>query len=699
MPGPRKMAISKPKNARATTRRMLKDFKNERIKIIFVIILAIAGAVLSIITPIILGNFLNNALPKEGSDIASSPLFNFDFINNVITIKWDYFFSNFGLMLGLYTASAILSWASEFITVGISTKYAYDYRDKIIQKLDKLPLNYYDKVPYGDTLSVCTNDVDNVSRNLQSIIVQTTSGIALFLGSLIAMFIYDYRLAFIALITLPITLIIVFLIAKNSQKLFKSYRKELGILNGKVEEDYAGIDVIKLFNKEEDVEKEFDEVNKRMSKADFLSQFFAGFIFPTTIFINNVAYVAIAVAGGVIGQVGTIITFLNLLNLFTRPFQQIGQIVNIIQSVLASAERIYTLLDEVEEIPDKETAIKDSNVIEGEFDFNHVYFQYLKDKPLIEDFTLHVNKGDTVAIVGPTGAGKTTMVNLIMRFYEITNIANFDDLRRKTIACYNEINKLVDKAEIKSISLNESIDIKDETTIQREKLSEYLSNIIKENKDKDELIQKVNFIKDHLINVFNNGNIKLDNKTIFNYTRGALRGSVGMVLQDTWLFKGTIRENLLFGDINATDDEIDNALKEAHIYHFVQTLPGGLDFILNEDGNNVSQGQRQLLTIARAILSKPKIMILDEATSSVDTRTEKQIQDALDKIMKNRTSFVIAHRLSTIKNAKLIIVMKKGKIVEIGSHYELLAKNGFYKELYESQFSGNNPMSKEAEAS
>ena len=694
---PRTRTLDKPKNIKLTFKRMLKDFKKEYAVLILVILFALAGAILNIIAPIFLGEFLNNALPTN--DITSSPLFSFVMENGttILYINWGYFFYNFGVLLAFYCGSALFSWLSEFFAVGVGARYAYEFRDKILVKLDKLPLSYFDRVPYGDTLSICTNDVDNISRNLQSIITQTTSGVSLFLGSLIAMFVYDYRLAFIALCALPITLIVVLFISKHSQKQFAAYRKELGDLNGKVEENYAGLSIIKLFNKEDDVEEDFDEVNVRMAKADGLSQFLSGFVFPTTIFINNVAYVAIAVVGGIIGQIGTMISFFTLLNLFTRPFQQIGQIANIIQSVLASGERIYSLLDEKEEIPDKVNAIQNQDLIQGEFDFDHVYFQYIFDKPLIEDFTLHVNKGDMVAIVGPTGAGKTTMVNLIMRFYEITNIANFNDLKEKSLKYRNRINEILDLPQVDNVSIDEKLDIKDATKNERFNLENFYQGALALSKKSlsEEERKELVYLHSVLPNIFNNGNIKIDGRTVFNYSRECLRGSIGMVLQDTWLFKGTIKENLLYGDPNATDEEIENACKEAHIDHFIKTLPSGYNFVLNEDGNNVSQGQRQLLTIARAIISKPKILILDEATSSVDTRTEQQIQDALNKIMENRTSFVIAHRLSTIKNAKLIIVMKKGHIVETGTHYELLKKGGFYAELYNSQFAGNNPMSKE----
>lgn len=696
MHGHSNRSINKPQNFSLTFKRMVGDFKKEKYSVFAIAILAILSSVLVILAPLILADFLNAALPSGSEGLTTdNPLFILDFDRNILGIKWDYFFINFGTLLGLYAGSAILSWAAEFISVNVSTKYAYEFRDRIIKKLDTLPLSYFDRVPYGDTLSIGTNDVDNISRNLQSIITQLAGGISLFLGALIAMFVYERKLALVALCSLPVTLLVVFLVSKFSQKQFVAYRKELGILNGKIEEDYAGFSIIKLFNKEKDIENEFDEVNIRMSKADGMSQFLSGFIFPSTIFINNVAYVAIAVVGGLIGQVGTMVAFFTLLNLFTRPFQQIGQIANVIQSVLASGERIYSLLDEKEEIRDKETASNDEASIQGEFDFENVYFSYLQDKPLIEDFTLHVNKGDTVAIVGPTGAGKTTMVNLIMRFYDITNIANKEDLINKANGIIKKINDMYGYSGAFDLTLEDD-SIKAQTKIVREYVLNYL-NEARTHATKtlnDEDTKLANNLEHIILNIFNNGNIKLDGKTIFNYTRNALRGSIGMVLQETWLFKGTIKENLLYGDPNATDEEIIAACKEAHIHHFITTLPGGYDFMLSEDGENISQGQRQLLTIARAIVSKPKIMILDEATSSVDTRTEQQIQDALNKIMVGRTSFVIAHRLSTIKNAKLIIVMKKGHIIETGNHKELLAKNGFYAELYNSQFAGVNPMEK-----
>ena len=373
MHGNKNRSDAKPQNFSATFKRMLKDFEKEKWMVLSITILAVLSSVLIICAPLILADFLNASLPRDGNLSLDNPLFNLDIANNIIGIKRDYFFINFGTLLGLYIGSAILSWGAEFISVNVSTKYAYEFRDRIIKKLDTLPLSYFDRVPYGDTLSIGTNDVDNISRNLQSIITQLSGGISLFLGALIAMFVYEWKLALVALCSLPVTLVVVFLVSKFSQKQFVAYRKELGILNGKIEEDYAGFGLIKLFNKEKDIEKEFDEVNVRMSKADGLSQFLSGFIFPSTIFINNVAYVAIAVVGGLIGQVGTMVAFFTLLNLFTRPFQQIGQIANVIQSVLASGERIYSLLDEKEETPDKENASNNEEEIEGEFDFDHEF--------------------------------------------------------------------------------------------------------------------------------------------------------------------------------------------------------------------------------------------------------------------------------------------------------------------------------------
>ena len=598
-------SAEKAQNFGKTFKRMIKEFKAEYVLFIIVIILTALSSVFTILGPVVLQRFLT-AVENVGGEGGL-----FTLVGNTLKMNWDTFFIYFGVLASIYIVSAFLIWISEFLTVSIANRYAFKMRSDIKSKLDRLPLSYFDKVPYGDTLSIGTNDVDNIARNLQSIVVQTCQGLTLFLGALIAMLVTKWQLALVALCSLPLTLLIVWLVSRNSQKQFVNYRYELGEINGKIEENYAGYLVIKLFNKQKDIEEDFGVTNNKLSTADRNSQFLSGLIFPTTNFINNLAYVGIAVVGGIIQDTASMVSFFIFLNLFNRPFQQIGQIINVIQSVVASGERIYSLLDEEEFSKDPVAAFHDEEKIQGSFVFDNVSFAYSPDKPLIDNFNLKVNQGDTIAIVGPTGAGKTTIVNLIMRFYEI-----------------------------------------------------------------------------------NGGHIYLDGIDTKNYKRATLRRSIGMVLQDTWLFRGTIKENLLYGDENATMQDIENACKEAHIDHFINTLPGKYDFVLNEDGTNISQGQRQLLTIARAIISKPKIMILDEATSSVDTRTEQLIQDALNHIMKNRTSFIIAHRLSTIKNAKLIIVMKKGHIVETGNHEELLAKKGFYYELYNSQFAGNNPMAK-----
>ena len=602
---PRKVMEGKAKNFGKTFSRMIKDFKSQAVLMVFIIILAIGSAILSIITPSLLRDLLNSA---------QQDLIFIDTITGSINIHWDVFIYKFGVILGLYALAALFSWLSEFAAVSVSARYSYEIRNKLQEKIDRIPLSYFDRVPYGDTLSIGTNDVDNISRNLQSIITQTFRAVTLFFGALIAMLVINWQLALVALVSVPLSLAFVFIISKFSGKQFVRYRNNLGELNGQIEETYAGYKIIKLFNKEADVEERFNLTNKKMEKSDQLSQYLSGLIFPTTFFVNNLCYVGIAVVAGIVADVATMVVFFMYLNSFTSPIQQIGQIFNIIQSVVASGERIYNLLDQKEEEPDKENSITTEDNIVGSFDFENVSFSYTPDKPLIENMNLHVNAGDMIAIVGPTGAGKTTLVNLIMRFYEI-----------------------------------------------------------------------------------NGGTIKLDGISTKDFARNTLRGAIGMVLQDTWLFKGSIKENLLYGNQNATDEDIINACKEARIHHFIETLPGGYNYQLTEDGSNISQGQRQLLTIARAIISKPKILILDEATSSVDTRTEQQIQDALDSIMKGRTSFVIAHRLSTIKNAKNIIVMKKGHIVETGNHQELLAKGGFYADLYNAQFSGLNPMNKNSE--
>jgi len=594
---------SKPKNYKKAIRRLISDLRPLLGTFIFVIIILITSATLSVLMPILLRDFMNTFMDPASGYISYDP------VAGIFHIGWPSIMSRFALMMSFYVGSALLMWLADWIVVKISADYAYNMREKIKAKLDLMPLSYFDRNTYGEILSRGTNDVDNISRHMSTIINQTILGISIFIGVIIAMFVTAWQLALVAIAILPFTILFTVLIAVNSQKEFKKYRGQLGKLNSIAEENYAGFKIVKLFNKEEDVAETFDKVNDAMMKADRKSQWLSGFIFPTMRFINNLGFIGVSIVGGFMENIGNMVSFFLFLQMFQQPFQQIGQISSIIQSVLASGERIYDLLDEIEMEPETIDAIGDESQIKGEIVFDNVDFSYSPDKPLIQNFTLHVNTGDSIAIVGPTGAGKTTIVNLIMRFYEV-----------------------------------------------------------------------------------NSGRILLDGVDIRNYMRSTLRGAVGMVLQDTWLFSGSIRDNIRYGRNDATDEEIEEAAKQAHADHFIKTLPGGYDFVLNEDGTNVSQGQRQLLTIARAIVSKPKILILDEATSSVDTRTEVAIQDAMNKMMVGRTSFIIAHRLSTIKNAKVIIVMQKGKIVEIGNHQQLLDKNGFYADLYNAQFSGRNPL-------
>ncbi len=694
--GPRSRAMqAPPEDLKNAGKRLIKDFKGHYFLLSFIICLAIASAVISLFSPILINNLL--------SDETLSAMF--ITTGATLEIDWVIFIQKFSIILIIYILSALFSWLAEFLAISVTIDYTRNLRQQVQRKLDTLPLSYFDRVPYGDTLSIAINDVDNIARNLTTIITQIFTSVTLFVGSLVAMFVVKWELALVAIASLPFTIIVVIIIGSKSGKKFEAYRKQLGELNGQIEEDYAGYKIIKLFNKEKDMISEFGVTNEKMRKSDLSSQFLSGVVFPLTNVINNLAYVAIAVTAGLLNDVAGMITFFLFLNCFTRPFQQLGQIFATIQSVLASGERIFKLLDEQQIIPDQEGAIDTEDNIKGKFKFDNVYFQYSPLKPLIEKFSLEINAGDMVAIVGPTGAGKTTMVNLIMRFYEISHIRDIEDLKNKTFGVISSISDLlkcenIKKEDIKFSSPNVSLKqaINEATTLIN---NFYLTNVKKADKSllKDEKVKKnLDTTMSMLPNIFNTGDIYLDGTSLEGYKRDVLRASVGMVLQDTWLFKGTIKENLLFGDQNATDEEIKKACVEAHIDHFIETLPGKYDFVLSEDGTNVSQGQRQLLTIARAIISKPKIMILDEATSSVDTRTEQRIQDALNTIMKGKTSFVIAHRLSTIKNAKLIIVMQKGHIVEVGSHKELLEKKGFYADLYNSQFLGVNPMAKNDDA-
>jgi ATP-binding cassette, subfamily B, multidrug efflux pump len=514
-------------------------------------------------------------------------------------------------LLGMYVISACFSLVMGLVMSGVAQKTVRDLRREVDQKIAKLPLKYFDNHPHGDILSRVTNDLDTVAQNLQQSLTQLITSLITIIGYIIMMLTISPILTLIMLATLPLYAFSTAFIAKKSQKYFASQQKELGDLSGHVEEMYTGHKIVKAFGREKDSIERFDEINKNLYSAGWKAQFISGMMFPLMNFVGNLGYVGICIVGGLwitknILGLGDILAFIQYSRSFTMPIAQTAQIANVIQSTVACAERVFEILDESEEIPDS----PDAKVIEfprGEVKFEHVDFRYKEDVPLIEDMNLDVKPGHTIAIVGPTGAGKTTLVNLLMRFYEI-----------------------------------------------------------------------------------NAGKISIDNVDISDIKRDKLRKMFGMVLQDTWLFNGTIKDNITYAKQGASMEEIVRAAKAAHADHFIRTLPDGYETVLNEEATNISQGQKQLLTIARAILADPTILILDEATSSVDTRTEVLIQKAMSNLMEGRTSFVIAHRLSTIRDAELILVMNKGKIIEMGNHRDLIAKGGFYADLYNSQFTGQN---------
>jgi ATP-binding cassette, subfamily B, multidrug efflux pump len=591
----------KPKNLKGTLKRLIGDFKPYQGPLIFVAIIITISVVFTLLSPLYIRNILN--------DIIGQPALFFEEIDNQLRLKWMDLIARFGIIVVFYFFSHFFTWLSEYLLIPISNRYSYRMRQAFQAKMDRLPLAFFDRQTYGEILSKGTNDVDSVSRSLQSILASVLSSVFMFVGTLVMMFVTSWQLTFVALAILPLSLFVTIFIAKNSQKRFKAYYVKLGMLNGLIEENYSGYKIVKLFNKEAETIQSFVEINEGLAKADRMSQFFSGIIFPAINFVNNLGFVGIAVVGGLINNIGNMVAFFILVSLFQRPFQMLGQISNIIQSSIAAAERIYKIMDEPELPTTAPEAIQSNDAIKGKIEFKNVAFAYKSDQPLFTNLNLTVQQGDTIAIVGPTGAGKTTLVNLMMRFYEIQQ-----------------------------------------------------------------------------------GEILLDNRSLKDYSYPALRTAFGMVLQDTWLFKGSIKDNIRYGKETASDEEVEAAAKAALAHFFISTLPGGYDFVLNEDGTNVSQGQRQLITIARAILIKPKMLILDEATSSVDTRTEASIQTAMTSLMKGRTSFVIAHRLSTIKSAKLILVMKNGNIVETGNHASLLKQNGFYAELYNAQFTGSNQL-------
>lgn len=590
--------FDKPKNFRETFRKLLNYLRPYRIKLIIVIVFAIGSAAFSIVGPKILGKGTTKifeGLVGKVSGIPGSGI-DFQYIGNIISI-----------LIGLYLISALFSYIQGFIVTGVAQRISYNLRKEISKKINRLPLKYFDTNTHGDVLSRVTNDVDTVSQTLNQSMSQIITSATTLIGVLIMMISISIRMTIAALLILPISMFLVLSIVKRSQKYFKVQQESLGRVNGHIEEVYGGHNIMKAFNAEETEIEEFRGINGDLYNSAWKAQFLSGMMHPIMMFIGNLGYVVVSILGGWLAirgaiEVGDILSFIQYIRSFTQPIAQVAQISNVLQSTVAAAERVFEFLEEDEEIEESETPVKLKN-IEGRVKFENVIFGYDEDKIIIKNFSANIEPGQKVAIVGPTGAGKTTIVKLLMRFYEL-----------------------------------------------------------------------------------NEGRILVDGQDIKDFTREDLRNNFGMVLQDTWLFSGTIMENIRYGRLDATDDEVINAAKLAYAHRFIQTLPDGYNMVINEEADNISQGQKQLLTIARAILSDPKILILDEATSSVDTRTEILIQKAMENLMKGRTSFVIAHRLSTIRDADLILVMRDGDIIEQGNHKELLDKNGFYAELYNSQF-------------
>ncbi len=596
------MAGQKPKNFKGTFRRLLGYLKPYRGKLIAVLFAAVLSTVFMVLGPKIMGNAITELFEGAYGKFNGVPDAAIDFGTIAKLLLF---------LAGLYIISSAFSYIQQFIMASVSQKTVYDLREDVNHKLEKLPLKYYDGHPVGDILSRMTNDIDTIGSTLQQTITQFITAVVTIVGILAMMLWISPMLTIIALITLPLSLLVIRPFLKRSQKHFANQQRTLGNLNGHIEEMYTGHQVVKVFGHEEKAIAEFEAVNEQLYDAGRRAQFISGIIMPMMTLIGNLSYVLICVVGGILVtqraiSIGDIQAFITYMKQFTQPITQTANIANIIQSTIAAAERVFELLDEEEEIKEV-TTVRLQNA-KGEVVFEQVDFGYGEDL-LIKDMNVHVDPGQTVAIVGPTGAGKTTIINLLMRFYEL-----------------------------------------------------------------------------------NAGTIKIDGLDTRKMSREDLRTTFGMVLQDTWLFKGTIKDNIAYGNKHATDEEIFEVARVTRADQFIRTLPEGYDTVLNEDASNVSQGQKQLITIARAVLANPAIMILDEATSSVDTRTELLIQQAMNRLMEGRTSFVIAHRLSTIQNADLILVMDKGEVIEQGTHAELLAQHGFYADLYYSQFSDKPAM-------
>lgn len=593
----------KAKNLSKTLSTLLKYLKPFRIAIFFVILFAVGSTIFTIIGPKILGNATTKLVQGLIAKYSGTGSIDIDGIKHTLFI-----------LLGIYVLSGILSYIQAWIMSGVTQKVTYRLREEISLKINRLPLNYYDKQTHGEVLSRITNDVDTMSQSLtQSIQIIFTSLITI-IGILYMMITISWQMTLMALIIVPLSAVAAMSVVKNGQKYFIQQQKTLGDVNGHIEEMYGGHIVMKAFNGEERSINTFNKMNEELYTSAWKSQFISGLMQPITSLIGNIGYVGCCVLGGYLSlhnglAIGDIQAFIQYVRSFNQPITQTAQIMNVLQSTAAAAERVFEFLEEPEQTPDKADSInimdKNGNsTLKGQVTFENVIFGYTPEKTIIHNFSAHIKQGAQVAIVGPTGAGKTTIVKLLMRFYET-----------------------------------------------------------------------------------NSGNIFIDGINTKDIARGQLRNSFGMVLQDAWLFSGTIMDNIRYGKLNATDEEVMHAADQAYVDHFIRTLENGYETVINEESTNISQGQKQLLTIARAFLSDPKILILDEATSSVDTRTEILIQKGMENLMKGKTSFIIAHRLSTIKNADMILVMDHGDIVEIGTHNELLAKNGFYANLYNSQFS------------
>ena len=586
----------KPKDFKGSSKKLIKYLGKYWIAIVIVMIFAAASTVFSVAGPKVMGKATTALAEGLMDKISGTGGIDFDYIAKVLLFT-----------LGLYIISAVFMFIQGLIMTNITQKTCYRMRKEIVEKINRMPMKYFESRTYGEVLSRITNDVDTLGQSLNQSITQVITSVATLIGTLVMMLSISPLMTIISIVILPVSAFLISFVVKHSQKFFRQQQEYLGHINGQVEEVYGGHLIIKAYNKEEETVSAFRQANDVLYRSAWKSQFLSGLMMPIMQFVGNLGYAGVAISGGILAikkviTIGDIQSFIQYVKNFTQPIQQIAQVATQLQSMTAASERVFEFLEEEEEDITVEDPVSVSD-IEGRVEFSHVKFGYDPDNMIIKDFSAKVEPGQQVAIVGPTGAGKTTMVKLLMRFYDV-----------------------------------------------------------------------------------NSGSILVDGHDVREYNRPQLREAFGMVLQDTWLFKGTIMENIRYGRLDATDEEVIEAAKAAHAHHFIQTLPGGYNMELNEDASNVSQGQKQLLTIARAILADNRILILDEATSSVDTRTEIRIQKALDNLMRGRTSFVIAHRLSTIKNADIILVMKDGDIIEQGNHEDLIKQNGFYAELYNSQF-------------